>query len=337
MSETKAKAIVLVSGGLDSSIALIMMLNMGIRVECVFFSMPFCHATASLGGVSYLEALTKKLNVKLHIIDNEETLIEIIKAPRYGFGSNMNPCIDCRIGYFKKAKALMAETGASFLVTGEVLGQRPMSQRLEAMRVIETEAGLAGLVLRPLSAKNLELTIPEKEGWVDREKLYGISGRSRREQMDIAASIGINDYPSPAGGCLLTDPGYSKRLKDLLKHNKDFTSRDAALLKTGRHFRLSEKVKLIVGRNEAENSMLEMLQKEKEILISIKDIPGPNSLLSGEFTAADIKFGASLTARFSDITDRNKKVKTWYKDENEIEQIVEVVPAKEEEYDKLRV
>ena len=331
------KALVLMSGGLDSSLALAVILNSGIKAESVYFSMPFCHTVRKPDGLEYIKGLTEKLGVKLDIVDNEETLIEIIKDPKHGFGSNMNPCIDCKIGIFKKAKALMFETGASFIVTGEVLGQRPMSQQMWAMKQIENEAGLTGLVVRPLSAKKMKVTIPEKEGWIDREKLYGISGRGRREQMELAVSMGINEYPTPAGGCLLTDPGYSKRLKDLMKHKRDFTKRDADLLKYGRHFRISEEVKLIVGRNEQENNILETLCKKKEVLLGVKDIPGPTSLLAGEFTAKDIKFGASVTARFSDFEDRSKMIKVRYKSKNEIDNVIEVFSAQEEEYNNLRI
>lgn len=333
----KRKALVLMSGGLDSSLALAIIHNFGIKAECLYFSMPFCHAVRKPDGLGYVKSLTGKLGVKLKIIDNEETLLEIIKDPKHGFGANMNPCIDCKIGIFKKARELMAETEASFIVTGEVLGQRPMSQQIWALNKIDSEAGLTGLVVRPLSAKKMKITIPEKEGWVDREEFYGISGRGRREQMELAVSMGINEYPTPAGGCLLTDPGYSKRLKDLIEHKKEFSKSDAGLLKYGRHFRISENLKLIVGRNETENSILEMVQKDNEILINTGDIPGPNSLLVGKFTMDDIKFGASVTARFSDVANRSKMVEVRYKSRNGIDNTVNVFSAQEEEYGNLRI
>ena len=331
------KALVMMSGGLDSSIVLVLLKSLGVDAEGVFFSMPFCQAGGKSGGMSYVKALTEKFKAKLHVINNEDTLVEIIKNPKHGFGSNMNPCIDCRAAYFRKAKVLMAETGASFIATGEVLGQRPMSQRLEAMKLIEAEAGLVGLVLRPLSAKHLEESIPEKEGWVDRSKLYGIKGRGRREQMALAKSLGITEYPSPAGGCLLTDPGFSRRLKELVSAKKNFTAKDAELLKYGRHFRLIDGVRLVVGRNEAENKLLATLRKDNEVLLWAKDVPGPNSLLTGDLAGEDIIFAAAMTARFSDVKDREQKVKVFYKGKEGKDKEIEVLSAKEEEYSSMRI
>jgi tRNA U34 2-thiouridine synthase MnmA/TrmU len=206
----------------------------------------------------------------------------------------------------KKAKARMEESGASFIVTGEVLGQRPMSQRRDAMRLIEKEAGLEGYILRPLSAKVLPETIPEKEGWVDREKLLRIQGRSRKPQMGLAEEYGIRDYPCPAGGCLLTDPGFAKRIKDLMDHDVDFSTNDVHLLKIGRHFRFSDEVKLIVGRNEEENQKIQTFAQGRDILLKISNFPGPLSLLRGKPKEGDIEKAAAITAHYGKAKDSGK-------------------------------
>src|SRR4030042_4006498 len=197
----------------------------------------------------------------------------------------------------------MEEVGAAFIVTGEVLGQRPMSQRKDAMRLIEKEGGLEGFILRPLSAKVLPTTIPEKEGWVDREKLLNISGRSRKPQIELAKYFGIRDYPCPAGGCLLTDPGFAKRMKDLMLHIPDFSLNDVHLLKMGRHFRLSHLVKLIVGRNEEENQKIQTFAQGKDILLKVSNFPGPLSLLRGNLGEGDIEKAATITAHYSKAKD----------------------------------
>jgi tRNA U34 2-thiouridine synthase MnmA/TrmU len=198
----------------------------------------------------------------------------------------------------KKAKTYMEEAGASFIVTGEVLGQRPMSQRRDAMRLIEKEAGLGGYIVRPLSAKFLPVTIPEKEGWVNRENLLAIQGRSRKPQMELADHYGIHDYPCPAGGCLLTDPGFAKRMKDLMDHKSDFSLHDVHLLKIGRHFRLSPDLKLVVGRNEEDNRKIRAFAQEEDILLKAPHHPGPLSLLRGEPLETEIEEAASITVRY---------------------------------------
>jgi tRNA U34 2-thiouridine synthase MnmA/TrmU len=216
----------------------------------------------------------------------------------------------------KKAKTRMEKLGAAFIVTGEVLGQRPMSQRRDAMRLIEKEAGLEGLILRPLSAKGLPVTIPEKEGWVDREKLLKIQGRSRKPQIELAGHYGIHDYPCPAGGCLLTDPGFAKRMKDLMVHNPDFSLNDVHLLKMGRHFRFSHGVKLIVGRNEEENQKIQTFAQEEDILLKVSSFPGPLSLLRGKLEQEDIEKGAAITAHYSKAKDL-KDIEVTYRSGDE--------------------
>jgi len=223
------KAIALLSGGLDSTLAARVVIDQGIELEALNFMTVFCNCTNKGETCLASQKAVDALGIPLKVFNVSEEYLNVVKGPKHGYGRNMNPCIDCRIFMLKRAKAYMEGSGASFLVTGEVLGQRPMSQRRDAMRLIEKEGGLDGLILRPLSAKFLPPTIPEKEGWVDREKLLAIQGRSRKPQIRLAEAFGIRDYPCPAGGCLLTDPQFAKRMKDLIVHNPDFTLNDVHL------------------------------------------------------------------------------------------------------------
>src|SRR3989338_7516754 len=272
------KAIALISGGLDSTLASRIVKDLGIELIALNTKSPFClcnHKKAD-GSCSHEEGrVSQELGIKLIAINTSTEFMEIVKKPKHGYGSHMNPCLDCRILLFKKAKEAMEKEDASFVITGEVLGQRPMSQRLEAMRLIEKESGLEGLVVRPLSAKVLKPTIPEKMGWIEREKLLSISGRGRREQIALAVDLGINDYPCPSGGGPLTVPRFFGRLLELLLQ-QDLGLEDVNLLKIGRHFRLSPGLKLIVGRNESENNRLESLRKEGEPLFQPQELAGPS-------------------------------------------------------------
>ena len=274
----KIKALALLSGGLDSTLAIKVVQEQGIEVEALNYVTAFCQCTSNAS--CKLEALkaSETLGVKIRVINSSREFLEVVKAPKHGYGSNMNPCIDCRIQMFKSAAEYMKKSGAKFLITGEVLGQRPMSQRREAMRLIDKETGLAGLILRPLSARFLEPTIPEKEGWIDREKLPAIKGRSRKQQFQLADLLEIKDYPCPAGGCLLTDPEFAHRLRDLMAH-AELTLNDVHLLKVGRHFRLDPHAKAIVGRNERDNEKIFTLCHDDDLLFEVTDVPGPTTLL----------------------------------------------------------
>ncbi len=295
------KAIALLSGGLDSILATKLILEQGIDVEAVNFLTVFCTCTARGKTCLASKSAADKLGIKLRVFEVSKEYFEIIKNPKYGYGSNMNPCLDCRIFMFKKAGQYMKEQGASFLLTGEVLGERPMSQRRDAMNIIERDSGLKGLILRPLSARLLEPTIPEKDGLVDREKLLAIGGRSRKPQMQLAVQLGINDYPCPAGGCLLTDPGFARRMRDLMKHSPNFTINDVQLLKIGRYFRLGPNSKLIVGRDEEENTKLLALAKEDDLCVGPVSIPGPIGIGRGCFNNDHLNLAARILARYSDI------------------------------------
>jgi tRNA U34 2-thiouridine synthase MnmA/TrmU len=300
------KAIALLSGGLDSTLAAKMVMEQGIEIEALNFLTVFCTCTNRGETCLASQKAVNALGIPLKVFNVSEEYLDVVKHPEHGYGRNMNPCIDCRIFMLKKTKAYMEVASASFIVTGEVLGQRPMSQRRDAMRLIEKEAGLEGFILRPLSAKFLPVTIPEKEAWVDREKLLSIQGRSRKPQIKLAEHFGIHDYPCPAGGCLLTDPGFARRIKDLILYHPHFSLNDVHLLKIGRHFRLSPKLKLVVGRNEEENQKIQTFAQEGDILLKTFHYPGPLSLLRGEADGAEVERAAAITAHYSKAKDLEK-------------------------------
>jgi tRNA U34 2-thiouridine synthase MnmA/TrmU len=234
------------------------------------------------------------------VMDILEKFLPILRSPKYGYGDQMNPCIDCHILMLRMAKEKMQELKAHFVVTGEVLGQRPMSQNKQALRLIERESGLEGLLLRPLSAKLLPPSIPEKQGIVDRERLLGISGRSRKMQMELVKAYGINHFATPAGGCLLTEPNYVLRLKDLLAHKNEVKRLELELLKLGRHFRLNPMAKLILGRNKRENEALEELWHKGVILLRCLNTPGPVGLLFGVVDEQLLQLACEIVAAYAD-------------------------------------
>jgi tRNA-specific 2-thiouridylase len=306
------KAIALLSGGLDSTLAARVIMEQGVELEALNFMTVFCTCTNRGATCLASQKAVETLGIPLKVFNVSEEYLHVVKHPKHGYGSNMNPCIDCRIFMLKKAKAYMEESGANFIVTGEVLGQRPMSQRKDAMRLIEKEAGLEGFILRPLSAGALPTTIPEKEGWVERGKLLKFQGRSRKPQIELAECFNIHDYPCPAGGCLLTDPGFAKRMKDLMMNDPKFSLNDVHLLKMGRHFRFSHGVKLVVGRNEEENQKIQTFSQEKDILLKVSSFPGPLSLLRGKPDEGNIEKAAEITAHYSKARDLGK-VEVTYK------------------------
>jgi tRNA-specific 2-thiouridylase len=250
----------------------------------------------------------------------------------------MNPCLDCRILMFSRARERMEEMEAAFVFTGEVLGERPMSQRREAMRLIERESGLDGRLLRPLSARLLPPTIPEKEGLVDRDKLLAIEGRSRKPQMALAEQYNINDYPCPAGGCRLTDPGFARRMRDLVRHKENFDLNDVNLLKVGRHFRLSPEAKAVVGRNQEENHRILALAKEGDILFEVQDWGSPITLLRGQASEKEIHLAAAITVRYSDALGEASEVVVRYgSDYATLDEILRASSLKEDQLTELRV
>jgi len=306
------KAIALLSGGLDSTLAAKIIMKQGVELEGLNFMTVFCTCTNRGESCLASQKAVNALGIPLKVFNVSDEYLNVVKHPKHGYGRNMNPCIDCRIFMLKKAKAYMKEARASFIVTGEVLGQRPMSQRRDAMRLIEKEAELEGFIVRPLSAKFLPITIPEKEGWINRENLLGIQGRSRKPQIKLADHYGIHDYPCPAGGCLLTDPGFARRMKDLIFHNPNFSLNDVHILKIGRHFRLSPHLKLVVGRNEEDNRKIQTFAQKGDILLKTFHHPGPLSLLRGEPNGIEIEKAASITVRYSKAKDL-KRVEILYR------------------------
>ncbi len=292
----RPKALCLLSGGLDSTLAARIVLDLGVELEAANFVTAFCTCTPKTAGCAAAVSAARQLGIRVRTFNTTEPMIEIVKDPPHGYGSNLNPCIDCRILMFRRALACMQEAGAQFLVTGEVLGERPMSQRRDAMLMIERESGAEGLVLRPLSAGLLEPSLPEREGWIEREKLLSMSGRSRKPQIALAKEFGLDDYPCPAGGCRLTDPGFAGRMKDLVDHTQDIAPRDVQLLRWGRHFRLSPGTKTIVGRDEEEDGRLSRLAGKSDTVIEPSVTPGPTALVVGNVSGEEIGLACSIAA-----------------------------------------
>lgn len=325
------KAIALLSGGLDSTLAIKLMQEQGIDIVALHFTTPFCQCGGSKDGCkATAHTVAENFKIPIKTINNTDEFFKILKHPKHGYGSHMNPCIDCRILMLQTTQKYMAECGASFVVTGEVLGQRPMSQHRQSLDLIERESGLAGLILRPLSAQWLEITIPEKEGWVDRAKLLDIKGRSRKPQMSLANSFEIKDYPCPAGGCLLTDPSFSLRVKDLLQYS-DLILNDVLLLKAGRHFRLDRQTKLIVGRNDGENNIILSLVKESDVIIDMRDCPGPAGLLRGDCKQSNLDLACRITARYADSKPGDAEVTAEIRINNILSKKIKVMPFGDKE------
>lgn len=304
------KAVALVSGGLDSMLAVRVVQDQGVHVEGLNFFTGFCveghtHAIRKKdkAGPKRNNALwvAERLGMKLHLVDVVELYRDVVLNPKYGYGANLNPCLDCKIFMVQRAFEWMRDRGFDFLVTGEVVGQRPMSQRKDTMPVVQRDSGAEDLLLRPLCAKHLPPTLPEREGWVDRESLRDFSGRSRKPQMALAAHYGFDDYAQPAGGCcFLTDPQYSVKLTDLWRSRNDrvYELDDILLLKVGRHIRPTSDFKVIIAREEGEGRFLQGYRKQ---FVSIKTLShgGPEALIDGTPTDADILLAARLVARYS--------------------------------------
>jgi tRNA-specific 2-thiouridylase len=300
------KALALLSGGLDSILAAKLIMDQGIEVIAVTFVLP---VTAE--KEDHAAKAAARLGIPHLKVEVGDEYLDVLRNPKYGYGSGMNPCIDCRIYMLREAKRLMKETGAQFIVTGDVLGERPMSQYRKALEIEERESGLEDLILRPLSAKHLPETIPEREGWVDRAKLMGIRGKSRKPQIVLAEQFGLQGaYPSPSGGCLLTYKEFAAKVRDLFEHKERVTIRDIELLKLGRHFRLGPS-KLIVGRNEVENLRLLELKGPEEYAFEVPGCGSPITILEGARTNEAVELAARLTARYSDARAEPVVVEYW--------------------------
>ena len=316
------RALALVSGGLDSVLAARLMLEQGLEVRGVSFESPFFSARAAAASCD-------EMGIELTVIDIGEDLLRVIAAPKHGFGKHMNPCIDCHALMVRRAAEHLDELGASFVVTGEVVGQRPKSQMRFGLEAVERESGLKGLLLRPLSARLLPATIPEMEGWVDRDKLLGLHGRTRKPQMELAAKLGIETFASPAGGCLLTDENYARVFKDLRDHD-EVTIESVRLIAVGRQFRLPDGSRLSVGRNHAENESLFDLCPADALALKTSGHKGPVGVLTGPSGQADLMKAAAIVARYSDAP-RESPVRVQVTGGPEGQREVEVVPLSPKE------
>jgi len=322
------RALALVSGGLDSVLAARLVMEQGVDVVGVSFESPFF-------GADGAREAAQDIGIDLVVLDIGEDLLKVIAAPKYGFGKHMNPCIDCHVLMARRAGERMADLGASFVVTGEVVGQRPKSQMRFGLEAVERESGLAGLIVRPLSAKLLRPTVPEEKGWIDREKLLGLHGRTRKPQLELARKFGITRYESPAGGCLLTDENYARVFKDLRDHG-ELSVPNVRMLTVGRQFRLCPRAKLVVGRNHAENEALFALKPAHARFVKAIDCRGPVAVLSGRPSDDDLIVAARVVARYADTpSDRVVRVRIWSEDGDSRE--LEVIPFPVGEVRKLAV
>ncbi|MBN1165280.1 MAG: hypothetical protein JXB45_11920 [Candidatus Krumholzibacteriota bacterium] len=307
----KVTGIGMVSGGLDSLLAVLVLKRQGISIRGLHFTNGFHPGDFKrriYEGATVVELAeerarkyTATLGVPVEAVDISGEFLELLLNPVHGYGKHLNPCIDCRIFLLRKARERMEKERADFIFSGEVLGQRPMSQRLGAMKTVERESGLDGYLLRPLCAKHLPPTEPEKNGLVDRDRLLDLRGRSRKRQLELAREWGVGDYGQPAGGCALTDENYTRRLKDFIDPlgDKNLAPEDVLLLSVGRHFRLPSGVKCVVGRNEAENVYLERNWKDCWLAEPLEH-PGPTVLIRDDPGQDDFKKAASLLVRYSD-------------------------------------
>ena len=287
------KAVALFSGGLDSMLAVQVVRCQGIEVLPVFFETPFfdpARAAHSAGA----------LGLPLKTVDITKRHMEIVKNPRHGHGANMNPCIDCHALMVRVAGEMLAAEQADFVITGEVLGQRPMSQTKRGLALVVSESGIGGLLVRPLSAKLLPPTVPEQMGWLQRDRLCALEGRTRKPQMEMAGRFSITRYPSPGGGCLLTEKRFARRLRKLLETSPHPPRKDLEMLKLGRHFRLDGGARLVVGRNRRENDSLVDLASAEDIVLAAEGIPGPVAVLSGSPGRGELETALAVTLAYSD-------------------------------------
>lgn len=292
------KAIALFSGGLDSTLAMKLILDQGIEVIALNIDIGF---GSTRDRTVHQQNMCDQIGVELRTVDTKEQYLrEILFNPKHGYGKHFNPCIDCHGNMFRIAKAMLEPWGASFIISGEVVGQRPMSQRMEALGMVNALAGAEDIMLRPLSAKVLPPTLPEREGWIARDKLLGITGRNREVQLAIAQKIGLKNFESPGGGCLLTDAHFAAKIREFIRYDT-LEVADIPLLKAGRHLRLPGGAKLVIGRHEADNTLLEKVDSPKYDRITLQ-ISGPLSLISKNADAADKALAAKLCITYAKST-----------------------------------
>jgi len=344
MTNRKARGIGLLSGGLDSALACLVLKDAGVDIECLHFFTGFCVTghNSRVGRTkrpiaNHALQVAAEMEIPVELVDISEEYLPVVLDPKFGYGKNMNPCIDCRVFMLKKAKERMEERGADFVFTGEVIGQRPKSQVKSALRAIEKAAGLEGRLLRPLSAKVLPPTIAEEQGLVDREKLHGMVGRGRKPQIELARKYGLETFMQPAGGCcFLTDKAYSNKFKDVIENEgvKGLAVEDVFVLGVGRHFRLSPDLKVIVGRDEIENNFLSYYTEDRWSAGAV-EYAGPVAVIMGAVTDADWEKIASIVARYSGGKDQTA-VDVRFVNGDDV-RVVTAAPAKSEFLDDTRI
>lgn len=335
--QKRGHAVALFSGGLDSALAILLMLRQDIQVTALTFMTHFgCDITDKSSCSKDPYPMSEKFGFTVKMVHLGQKFVDIVRDPKYGHGRNMNPCIDCRILMIGEAKQFMEIVGADFIITGEVLGQRPMSQHRPQFNIIERDSDLNGRLVRPLSAKLLPPTAPELSGMLDREKLEGISGRSRKRQLELAAEFGLEDFPNAASGCLLTDANFSRRLRDLLAHTEQVDFNDLNLLKVGRHFRIDANTKIIVGRRQEENEKISKYRRPTDWLFEAKDTGSPIVLLKGELTEDNIRRAAGITARYCDQKAAGPVEITYYQN-GDAGRKIEILPDHDEYLEKVRL
>ncbi|MBU0675352.1 MAG: thiamine biosynthesis protein [Proteobacteria bacterium] len=319
------------SGGLDSILACRLVMAQGITVKAVRFVTPFFGYELLAREDQYRKTTYEKYGIDVTLREVNTPYLQMLKAPAHGYGKNFNPCVDCKILLAKTARELLDEFGASFIITGEVIGQRPMSQRSDTLRIIERDSGCEGLLVRPLCALNLKETKAEQQGLIDRERLLAFSGRTRQPQIKLAATFGIDDYPSPGGGCVLTDPILAKRISEFYEQGMPVRSRDIRLLLTGRQFRLPGGGWLTLGRDEAENEALAMLVEPGDLILDPDDWPGPLGILRGS-GGEDQTLAAALLKRYAKKGESlaSVGVRIWSQGTDESEALVVFPPLLED-------
>jgi len=320
------KALALYSGGLDSLLAMKVVKDQGIEVVAVNVNIGFGSTT---DRSEYMKNMCDQIGVSLEILDLRELYLdEVLFDPKYGYGKNFNPCIDCHGFMFRHTGKLLEKLNADFIISGEVLGQRPKSQRKEAMEQVKGLSDYDDLIVRPLCAKLLEPSLPEREGWIDREKLLDIQGRNRQRQLNMAKEIGLEDFESPGGGCLLTDEQFSLRLRDFVDHDR-LEVEDIDSLKAGRHLRLPDGAKLIIGRDQEDNEKLKAITSKKYYHVRLLGAAGPYSLIDKKASKEDLELAAQFIVTYGKTSlDKAYKVK-FFNNENELEIEALKLPTKD--------
>jgi len=315
------RGLCLLSGGLDSILAVKVLQEQEIKLAGVSFVTPFF-------GANHARDAAKQLQIELLVLDITEEHLKLVMNPSHGYGKNMNPCLDCHVLMIRKAGELLEKEGFDFLCTGEVLNERPFSQNRRALNEVADLSGYGDLLLRPLSAKLLPETLPERKGLVERRRLLDLSGRSRKRQFALAEKYGVRSFPSPAGGCLLTDPAFSRRLKDALDAGESGV-RDMKLLRWGRHFRSPTGQKVILGRNELENTALRGLFETGDLFVWDDEFPGPVALVPGGGTAKDLEFACGLCIAYGDAPEGRPARVVVEKDEGKSPVTVSPIPKED--------